>query len=158
VYWNCQGFGKRLARRSSRRALVSGSLSALPAPLRSQGAFIALDRANEDFETRQSGGTCQRRELRVQLWRYANADLRIIANALPIDPSRRPSRLSSDFTFSLHNFILIDAQQFVLTQNHRRIEHELATAKRLPCRAAEQEKRSIDELGLAPNFGKYGAN
>src|SRR5688572_25054248 len=67
-----------------RRALVSGRLSTLAAALGPQRAFVAVERANEYFETRQPCAARQSGELCVQLRRHADADLRVIAYSLSV--------------------------------------------------------------------------
>ena len=63
----------------------------LPPALRPQRAFVAVDRPNEDLQTRHAGLTGQRSELGVQLRRHTDTHLRIIAYSLSANAARRPA-------------------------------------------------------------------
>jgi hypothetical protein len=78
--------------------------------------FVAVDGTDEDFETRQPGRARQARKLRVQFRRHANADLRIVSDALSVYSSGRSTSLPGCFLLPSHNLTSSTLAAFVHPQ------------------------------------------
>ena len=80
---------------------LGGDPTPLPATLRPQMTFIAINRTNKTLETRRSGRSAQRGELRIDFWWDPDAHLGVITHSLPVHPTYLvDDRLSARLAFS----------------------------------------------------------
>jgi hypothetical protein len=98
------------------RGSSRGEAAPLAPPVRAQGAFETVDRADEYFESGETRRSTELGELGVQLRWHANADLRIITYPLSAHASWWTSRLAAVSGFGFHSFFPHKHSTFVLSQ------------------------------------------